>query len=211
MDTHEYLRYFEKKYRRRLECRNKYMDYSDRYNGFKKIFEVLLNKKQKDFTIIETGTLREANSWTDGQSTFIFYDFINTFGGKLISIDVNQEALDFSARFVGRHIRSSGLARLECVQGDSVGVLNSISEPADLVYLDSLDVDKDCDKGMSHALLEMVSLRRIISISPGLLVAVDDNWDGIGKGYYPLCWAKATGQEILYEGYQILFRIRDFS
>lgn len=204
-----YLNYFDKHYKRRLMFRDPWRDYSDRYNGFRKIFDHMLSKKQRDFTIIETGTLRTPSQWGDGQSSFLFFEFVNFFGGELISIDLSRRALAVSRRVLHRRVLKTGRGKLTLVNGNSLQVLPKIRRPADLVYLDSMDIGADPYPAMLHGLREFACLRHIMRQSPGLLIAVDDNWGDIGKGQYPLRWAKATGQEILHEGYQILFRVRD--
>ena len=55
------------------------------------MFDYLLQEKNSDFTIVETGTLRNAGHWPDGQSSYVFRDFIEHFGGKLITIDISAE------------------------------------------------------------------------------------------------------------------------
>ena len=204
----KFLDYFDKNYKKRLMYRDRWRDYSDRYHGFRKIFAELLKNKQRDFTIIETGSLRTPHRWGDGQSSLLFSDFLHFCGGELISIDVNPGALAVSRRLLRRRVKPAGRAELTLLNGDSRAVLQGLDTRADLVYLDSLDIGPDPYPAMLHALQELFSLRRIIRRSPGLLIAVDDNWDGIGKGRYPLQWARATGQEILHQGYQILFRVR---
>lgn len=207
-DAHSYFVYFEKEYKDKLTFPYPWDYYSDRYNGFRRIFETLLAKKPGDFTIIETGTLRTKDQWSDGQSSRLFYEFLNIFGGKLITIDIDPKALSVCRRVLGQSVRKTGRARLQLVLGDSRTELTKIDEPVDLVYLDSLDVGDDPEPAMQHALQEFKSLDKIVQRSPGLLVAIDDNRDNIGKGKYPLAWAKNSGQQILHDGYQILFRMR---
>ena len=51
--------------------------------GFDIMFRLLLNKKQNNFSIIETGTLRTPGQWKDGQSAFLFTEFVITHGGQV--------------------------------------------------------------------------------------------------------------------------------
>lgn len=226
MERESYLPYFDQQYRDLLSPRmklpgikkilsqfhqGKQVSYSPklRYPGFRIVFEQLLKKKQNSFTIIETGTLRQPDNWAgDGQSSFLFYEFVNFFGGKLISIDVEQKNLDACRHILLNHRPQRDQATLDLRCGDSVSVLHDIDEHVDLLYLDSMDFDSRCpEKSMVHHLKELCSARKMIAKSPGLLVAVDDNGRDVGKGKYVLDWAHQTHQEILYHGYQIVMRI----
>jgi hypothetical protein len=48
--------------------------------GFDIIFRLLLNQKQSNFNIIETGTLRIPGNWMDGQSAKLFTEFVDLYG-----------------------------------------------------------------------------------------------------------------------------------
>lgn len=202
----EYLSYFEHKYKAKLTAA-KY--FADRYNGFCKIFDALLQKKSSDFTIIETGTLRKKNEWMDGQSSLLFYEFVDLFGGTFISIDTDGVALDTCREILIGKIGESKKAKLELIQGDGVQVLERLNTPADLVYLDSVDRDGENPlPSMVHHLQEFASLHKIIAKSDRLIVAVDDTpRNEVGKGTLVEEWARRTGKEFLHEGYQIVFRM----
>jgi len=203
-----YLDYFDQRYRKSLMFRDPWRDYSDRYIGFRKMFAYLLSKKQGNFTILETGALRTPQQWGDGQSSLLFFEFVNFFGGELISIDLDPRALAVSRRVIHRRVPKTGRGELTLINGNSLQVLPKIDKPVDLVYLDSMDIGPDPYPAMLHGLREFAALRSVIRRSSNMMIGIDDNWNGIGKGRYVLRWAKATGQEILHEGYQILFRIR---
>lgn len=204
MTESEYLTHFETTYKSRLEA---HPVFKDRYVGFYKIFKHLLLHKEKDFTIIETGTLRKKDTWTDGQSALLFYEFITHFGGKLISIDTDPQALA-TAREVLETVPKQPHASYELLLGDGVAMLHALDMSADLVYLDSFDLDEfNPVPSMVHHLKELASLRKIVTLSPGVLVAVDDNFSLFGKGKYVKEWALATKQEVIHDGYQFIFKM----
>lgn len=211
MDPQEYLAYFAKQYADKLTVY--YNDVlaadADRLAGFQLIFAELLRRKNRDFTIIETGCLRYRDGWSDGQSSLLFYEFINLFGGKLITLDIDPVNLD-TCRAVLRESPAQKLRPCEFLPrlGDSLKLLAEIDEPADLLYLDSCDITAEQPElSMAHHFKELASAGKILAKSPGLIVAVDDNGPAIGKGRYVLDWAKKTGQRIIHEGYQIIFQI----
>jgi len=180
-----------------------------RYKGFRKIFEELLNKKSTDFTIIETGCSRKYG-WGDGKSSFLFFEFISIFGGKLISIDIDEKNLRTCSRIL-RSIPKTGLAKFLPITGNSIDILSGMNEEVDLLYLDSMDLDEtDPVPSMRHHLAELKNSHQILKKSNPMLVGIDDNFkeSGIGKGKYILEWARKTDQEILSEDYQLIIRIR---
>ena len=100
-------------------------------------------------------------------------------------------------------------ATLRTIHGDSVLELEKIKQPADLIYLDSYDFeDNNPIPSMTHHLKELVSSAHIRVLSPGILMAVDDNFgDGVGKGKFIAEWARETKKEIIHEGIQFVFKI----
>ena len=207
-----YLKYFDEFYRDKLSGRNRiYGVKVDRYVGFRKIFEELLNKKTKGFTIIETGCSRGFN-WPDGNSSLLFFEFLNIFGGKLISIDINRENMDTCREILRKEVPKTGKAKFLTIVGDSVEALNNINEEADLLYLDSFDFDiNDPEPSMRHHLAELRSAKNIINKSEDLLLAVDDHFKELntGKSKYVLEWARNTGQSVLSESHQVVMKINN--
>ncbi len=196
-DKEKYLRFFHQTYHNTM-----------RYAGFKKIFETLLNKKNANFTIVETGCSRKYG-WGDGKSSFLFFEFLNIFGGRLVSIDIDKNNLRICSKVL-KSIPKTGKAKFLPIAGNSTDILSGIQEDVDLLYLDSVDLDaNNPESSMLHHFAELKNARAIIKKSGRLLIAVDDNLkeSNIGKGKYILEWAKKTNQEILAEGYQIIIRI----
>jgi hypothetical protein len=206
----KYLDYFEKAYKKKLSW-NIVMwgEQVDRYKGFRRIFEGLLENKKKDYTIVETGTLRTEDNWADGQSSLLFYEFINIFGGKLISIDINKDAIKICEETLKNRIPKTGKAKLVLITGDSLKELDKLDENVDLLYLDSCDLDKNNpNTSMEHHLNELIAAKKVINKSKNLLIATDDNFKECGKGKLVMEWAKKTHQEVLLEAYQTLIRVK---
>ncbi len=196
-----YIDYFDNIFKPLLQ---KDPNYKDRYVGFRKIFSYLIEKGQPSYTIIETGGIRDKGSWTDGQSSFLFYDFLKKFTGELTTIDVNP-SVEVNYR---TWLPSNGNVKVNVVILDGAVALSRIDKKVDLLYLDSFDVEHDNpEPSMQHHLKEFTNSKNIIEKSKDLLVAVDDNFGTYGKGRYVLDWAIKNNKEILHDGYQVIFKV----
>jgi hypothetical protein len=205
-----YMRFFDDKYNNLLKGGLKVFDCDvDRYKSYRLMFGELLRQRQRGFTIIETGCAF-GSGWCHGRSSFLFMEFLNIFGGKLISIDINQQHVDACARIIETIRPQTGRACYAPRVGDSLSILQSLPDKADLVYLDSWDLEReDPEPSMRHHLAELHAAKDIFKRSKDLIVAVDDNLKplGIGKGKYIKEWALATHQDILMDNYQLVLRI----
>ncbi len=204
----DYLKHFDLCYKDKLLNTG---HYSDRYNGFRIIFDNLLKKNKSSYIIIETGTIRDFGNWCDGQSTLLFYDFLRCVGGGLLSIDINDAYLeDCENNILNYNFTKDYNNKPEFVQvcDDSIETLNELICSVDLLYLDSFDLDiSNPEPSMIHHLKEMLSAHKILRGNKDIIIAVDDNFTSIGKGKYVLEWAKTIKAEILHEGYQIIFKL----
>jgi len=174
--------------------------------GFDIMWRLLLNQKSKDFNIIETGTLRTPNNWTDGQSAALFTRFVEQHGGQMRSVDIDPGACDTAQKFI-----ASEQFAVTC--SDSVAWLEQQADldQVDLFYLDSYDVDwhNDTDSA-NHHLKEFQVIEPFIR--PGTVVAIDDNsrWvasnQRTGKGRAVIEYLETRGQLPIYDEYQIIFQ-----
>jgi cephalosporin hydroxylase len=205
-----YLRYYDHTYKRLLQGGITVFGVDvDRYTSYRLIFEELLSRKEHNFTIIETGCAF-GGGWCHGSSSFLFMEFLNVFGGKLISIDINQEHMDACGRLISTVHPFSGRAHFVPMVGDSLAILQTLPDQADFVYLDSWDLEQnDPEPSMRHHMAEFRAAKSIFVRSQDLIVAVDDNLKplNIGKGKYILEWAQQTRQNILLDAYQLVLRI----
>ena len=172
--------------------------------GFKLIFKLLLENKNSNFNIIETGTLRKINSWSDGQSAFLFTEFVKQFGGNVQSVDIDPNAVVTA----NKHINHPQF-RSNC--SDSVSWLESLphKENIDLFYLDSYDCKWGNDKASAeHHLKEF---KTIESYLKNTVVAIDDNTrlltgERVGKGRLIYEYLSKKGIKPLYDNYQIIYK-----
>lgn len=174
--------------------------------GFDIMWRLLLNQKSTDFNIIETGTLRTPNNWTDGQSAALFTRFVEYHGGQMRSVDIDPEACDIAQGFI-----SSKQFTVTC--SDSVEWLKQQTnlDQVDLFYLDSYDVDWNNDTdSANHHLKEFQVIEPFIR--PGTVVAIDDNSRWVasnkrtGKGRVVVEYLESQGQVPIYDEYQIVFQ-----
>ena len=205
-----YLRYFDDTYKNLLAGGISVFGVDvDRYKSYRIIFEELLRRKDRDFTIIETGCAF-GGGWCHGSSSLLFIEFLNVFGGKLISIDLNPDHMSACRKLVATVQPTSGRAQFVPMVGDSLTILQSLPDAADFVYLDSWDLERDDpEPSMRHHMAEFKAAKEIFIRSKDLIVAVDDNLKplDIGKGKHILEWARRTQQDILMDDYQLVLRI----
>ena len=169
-----------------------------RRTSFETMFEYLSEIKHP--TIIETGTYREENNYEgDGCSTLLFDKYIECHGGNLISIDNDPKACQLA-----REATTEALV----LERDSVESLGEMEGRADLLYLDSYNIE-DWNNDWApaaHHLKELFAAKNIIR--PGTLIVVDDNIQTmtgnlIGKGRLINEVMESLGIELYIFGYQI--------
>ena len=174
--------------------------------GFDIIFRLLLNQKQSNFNIIETGTLRTPGNWMDGQSARLFTEFVDLYGGQVRSVDIDSQACE-SAR---NTITSD---KFSVAHSDSVAWLQQQTDldQVDLFYLDSYDVDWNNDAASAeHHLNEFLIVQP--NIHPGCVVVIDDNsrWvnnnQRTGKGSRIVDYLYGQGHLPILDEYQIIFQ-----
>jgi len=174
--------------------------------GFDVIFRLLLNQKQSNFNIIETGTLRTPGNWMDGQSARLFTEFVDLYGGQMRSVDIDSQACE-SAR--GSIVSTN----FSVTHSDSVAWLQQQTDldQVDLFYLDSYDVDWNDDTASAqHHLMEFQTIEP--HLKPGAVVAIDDNscWVNnnrrTGKGRAIVEYLYDQGHLPILDEYQIIFQ-----
>ena len=147
---------------------------SKRANAFD-IITSKLEELNRPVTIIETGCSRYVDSWEgDGNSTVIWDNFVSNFGGEVYSVDIDPNHTVYAKALVSD--------KTTIVTSDSVQWLKGLSLNADLLYLDSYDIDwNNPEPSMRHHENELMASMHILR--PGSIVAVDDNLENVGKGY----------------------------
>ena len=188
----------------------------DRATSLEIIFELLDQKEDKNFLIVETGCMRADHGrlalGDDGASTYVFDDFINFYDGEVISVDINQNNVD--------HARSMTSDRTTVYCRDSVEFLWELDErnKIDFLYLDSYDFEPDNPvPSQLHHIKELCAVMK--NLKKGTLIAVDDhlntpNFDEYrstlaqgGKARFVEDFMKNIDAELLHDGYQIVWRL----
>jgi hypothetical protein len=177
-----------------------------RGDGFRIMFEKLLALDRTEYHIIETGTLRNPGNWKDGQSAFLFTEFVIHQGGWVRSVDIDAAACN-----TAREAISSDRFSVTC--SDSVTYLASLPDldTVDLFYLDSWDVKWHNDHDSAeHHLREFIAIEPYLK--PGTVVAIDDNArfldSGLrtGKGRRVVEYLSDKGIQPIMDAYQIIYQ-----
>ena len=187
----------------------------DRATSLSMVFEILDQKKNKGFFIVETGCMRADHGQLalgdDGASTYIFDDFINFYDGEVVSVDINPDNVKHAQKMV------SDRTTVYC--SDSVEFLWNIPEKRkiDLLYLDSYDFEPDNPiPSQKHHLKELTAVMK--NLRKGSIIMVDDKantpeveWftkiaQGGNAGFVKE-FMKDVGAELLLDEYQIIWRL----
>ena len=166
-----------------------------RHEAFAAIAELL----PEGCRIIETGTVRQIDNWEgDGQSTIVWDTLATNLGGTVITIDINPIGAELVAELE--------LQATTAIVGDSLDVIPTLTGHADLLYLDSFDVDFENPlPAAAHHLSELMAALNLLA--PGSLVAVDDNQDEQGKGSEVAWFLAEHGAVEIVRGYVRVWRI----
>ena len=177
-----------------------------RSEGFKLIFEKLLEIKQKNFEIVETGVCRKKGNWLDGQSTVMFADLVDNLGGHINTVDISVDSLNEAKNIITSKNCSFTL-------GDSVDFLKNYpsKDSVDLYYLDSYDVQyrKSDEKSSQHHLNEFKVIEPYLK---NCIVAIDDNAINtttntrIGKGRKIYEYLKEKDMHPIFDEYMIVYK-----
>jgi ADP-heptose:LPS heptosyltransferase len=172
--------------------------YLDRHKSFDRLL-LEIRQRFKDPVIVETGCIRAEEDWQGaGYSTYLLGAFLERYGGKLISVDIDRVHCDFARRMT---------KELPCVtvhSEDSVAFLDRFDQKIDVLLLDSLDLwEQGCAE---HALREVQAA--LGKLRDDSLIIFDDTVYNrgayTGKGETAVPWLLANGWTIVYSGYQTI-------
>lgn len=183
-----FLQVFDSKYKKRL---------GKRYNTFRSIFSLLEDKRKGFYVIIETGCVRNKNNIEgDGISTLIFDEFLNFYDGVLYTVDISEEHCNVARKNTTNKVVVSCKDSIEYLWNFNVA-------SADLVYLDSFDLDiSNPHPSMIHHFNEFCAI--LPTLNSGCLVVVDDHVnDDVGKDKYISDFMGKIGKEKFIDGYQV--------
>jgi hypothetical protein len=186
---------------------------------FRYAFE-FLDRLERPVFIVETGCVRKADYWADGQSTILFDKFVAGLPGSVVhSVDLNPQATALCKTLVSPAI--------DVHTGDSVAFLHGLAKnppdrfpTIDLLYLDSYDVELIAPHPSAlHHLKELIAISPLIG--PETLIMVDDapqeahyiprgNSGAVfitdprvsGKGKYVAEYAESIGAKRVFSEYQ---------
>lgn len=172
----------------------------DRNLGFDVVFRHLAGCDRP--TILETGTTRAPGDFGGaGSATTLFGEFARSAGGIVHSVDLDPANVRFSRSW---HYEYGD--RVQIHEGDSVGWLNAFDGSADLVYLDSCDIEDA--QHATHCLAEAQAAAP--KVKQGGLIAIDDTpeigGELYGKGELAAPWLESQGWRVVHRGYQRILR-----
>ena len=143
-----------------------------RKKTFECAFSLLQEREKRSYLIIETGVTRKnlkTSLTTGGASTYLFDSFVNYYGGKVYSIDIDRKATEA--------IRAKISNKTKIICNDSLVALAGLSrkiKEIDLLYLDSVDLNWLVPKlSSSHILKEFKLVEH--KLKSGCLAMVDDS------------------------------------
>jgi len=98
------------------------------YKTIYRALSELIKQKKDHYTIVETGCSAHGT-----KSTLLWDNFVNTFGGEVLSVDLNQNAV--------RLTNNQTTKKTRVFHANSLDYLPTVEEKIDFLYLDSYDVD----------------------------------------------------------------------
>tara|TARA_B110000114_G_C14981259_1_gene352581 strand:+ start:140 stop:874 length:735 start_codon:yes stop_codon:yes gene_type:complete len=130
------------------------------YHTMKKSLELLL-KNNNNNIIVETGCSTHQGT----KSTTLWDKFVNSYGGNVYSVDLDDRAVTLANSV------TSDKTLVTC--SDSVEYLKTFTQPIDLLYLDSYDVDfSNPLPSANHHLNEFNAVKHLLH--KGSIVLIDD-------------------------------------
>lgn len=149
---------------------------NSRYFTFQVALNLLTQRKQNSYLIVETGCQRQKDDLGAGMSTSIFAEWGSMHNGYVISVDNYLPHLEICLSCV-----EEWKDNVSMVLSDSVEFLGNCDKSIDLLYLDSLDypISENADNlGMiqaaqSHCLNEFMAIEN--KLQENTIVLIDDN------------------------------------
>lgn len=130
------------------------------YHTMKQSLLELIKQNKKSYMLVETGCSAHGT-----KSTLLWDNFVNLIDGQVISVDLNQDAVNKT--------NSLTSAKTHVTCSDSLIFLPSLTEQIDLLYLDSYDVDfLNPLLSAEHHLKEFNCVKHLLM--KGSIVLIDD-------------------------------------
>jgi len=155
------IEYF-KKYKKQLNY-----TFRRRFNTMYKALELCLQIAPKGPVILEVGTLRD-NTMGGGHSTYKFGEFCSMFNGTLHTVDISDEAIEFSMKAT-----SDFQPWIKYHNSDSTHFLKDFTGEINLLYLDGFDSTDGKEEAASQKQLEEIQAA-LPRLSERCVVLLDD-------------------------------------
>lgn len=154
--------------------------------------------------IVETGTVRREDSFDQGYSTVIFGECVNRFGGKLITIDIDENNIQLSKK-----LTQTFSDTIQYEVGDSICVLEKLKKEIkdiDLIYLDSFDcpISGDSSAASQHNLNEFLQIEN--TLSDECIILIDDvGFENGGKGKFTHAYLNTNQYRLIAQLHQSIW------
>lgn len=194
-------KYDKKKTVEYFEKYNKQLDYSKRkrFATMYGALKLLNSYKHKDPIIVEIGTMRDANKG-GGHSTYKFGEYCSRFGGKLYTVDILEQAIDFSISKTTNY-----QPWIEYIVSDSTKFLKNFDKKIDLLYLDGFDSTPGKEKVASKKQLEEIKYAAP-KLADDCIVLLDDTELPMGgKASLSSKYLIKNGFKLKIDGYQQVY------
>jgi len=190
------------------------------YYTIKEALIHLIKQNKSEYTIVETGCAAPGT-----KSTLLWDKFVNTFGGKVISVDLNQKAVDETNALTS--------SKTTVYYSDSLKLLPTLTEKIDFLYLDSYDINFLNPKpSADHHLKEFYCVKELLNYN--CIILIDDtplspewldggkrnslykklkyhfNPDMAGKGSLVNHYLSQSTSEKIDHKYQVLWQFKNF-
>lgn len=208
-----FVNYFKENFYEKMLQPNGNNPIRNRADSWIAMLEAFDTKHHDNLRILESGCIRADHGdfcfGDDGCSTWIFDRWAQYVGGGIVtSVDINSKNVEYAKSLVTE--------KVNVVCSDSIKYFYNIppDQKFDLIYLDSLDIDKgDPLPSQIHALKELTAcLKNTMS---GTIIMVDDcDVSGkskmeffLGKGNYVKEFLDNIHADLIYQGYQLVYML----
>lgn len=124
------------------------------------LISLVENNPAQEYYVVETGCAAHGT-----KSTLLWDKFVNSFGGEVNSVDLDEKAVNYTNSLVSKQ------TKVTC--SDSLVYLPTLTRSIDFLYLDSYDVDfLNPLPSAEHHLKEFLSVKHLLH--KGSVVLIDD-------------------------------------
>lgn len=175
--------------------------------GFIPSIKYIIENNIKSPVIVEIGTQRNFDNTGDGCSTVFFSWFVNNYGGKFYSVDIESEYIEKGKR----ELEKMGLLtdKINLICYDGLKFFNDFNDKIDLLYLDAWDyIGSEEDKLESEINHLICFLKSEKYLNNKHLILIDDIHDKEsykGKGHRLIPYLMNNDYDLILKEWQFLF------